>query len=68
MTTLTIELTNEKALKLLKDLEELKIIRVVKKETSKLSDLRKKLKDPMNITAIDHQLNEIRNQWQRDIF
>lgn len=68
MTTLTIELINEKALHLLKDLEDLKIIRVVKKESHQLSGLRNKLKEPMSVTAIETQLNEIRNQWQRNIY
>jgi DNA-binding HxlR family transcriptional regulator len=67
MTTLTIELTHEKALNLLKNLEDLKIIRVVKKETERLSALRNKIKEPMNMEAIDSQLKELRNQWQRDI-
>lgn len=67
MTTLTIELTHEKAHQLLKDLEDLHIIRVVKKEQQKLSDLRKKIKEPMSTSAIDTQLNDIRNQWQRNI-
>lgn len=67
MTTLTIELTHEKAHQLLKDLEDLHIIRVVKKEQQKLSDLRNKIKEPMSTSAIDTQLNEIRNQWQRNI-
>ncbi|ADY52879.1 hypothetical protein Pedsa_2331 [Pseudopedobacter saltans DSM 12145] len=67
MTTLTIELTNEKALKLLQHLEDLQLIRVVKKESAKLSDLRKKVKTPMSKEAIDEQLEIIRNQWQRDI-
>lgn len=67
MTTLTIELTHEKALNLLKNLEDLKIIRVVKKETERLSALRNKIKEPMNVEAIDSQLKALRDQWQRDI-
>jgi hypothetical protein len=67
MTTLTIELTNERALKLLKDLEDLNIIRVIKKDSPNISGLRKKLKTPMNSLAIDTQLDEIRDLWKRDI-
>ena len=67
MTTLTIELTHEKALNLLKNLEDLKIIRVVKKETERLSALRNKIKEPMNLETIDSQLKALRDQWQRDI-
>lgn len=66
MTTLTIELTNSKALKLLQDLEELKLIRVVKKST-KLSDLRKQIKTPMSSEEIDSKLKELRSQWERNI-
>lgn len=68
MTTLTIELMNEKALNLLKDLEDLKIIRVVKKESNQISGLRNKMKESMSFEAIETQLNEIRNQWQRNIY
>ena len=67
MTTLTIELTHEKALNLLKNLEDLKIIRVVKKETERLSALRNKIKEPMDVETIDSQLKELRDRWQRDI-
>jgi hypothetical protein len=66
MTTLTIELTNEKALKLLHDLEDLKIIRVIK-NPAKLSSLRSKIKTKMTNTAIDGQMNQLRSEWQRDI-
>ena len=66
MTTLTIELTSDKALKLLQDLEELQIIRVVKKPLQ-LSQLRKQIKTKMSAPAIDEQLNQLRQEWQRDI-
>jgi len=66
MTTLTIELTSDKALKLLQDLEDLQIIRVVKKP-AKLSGLRQQIKTRMSGEAIDQQLSELRNEWQRDI-
>jgi chromosome segregation and condensation protein ScpB len=66
MDTLLIELTNQKAYRLLKELEELNLIRVVKKP-AQLSSLRKKIRKPMSDDAIDQQLHEIRNEWQRDI-
>jgi len=66
MTTLTIELTSDKALKLLQDLEDLDIIRVVKK-SGQLSQLRSKIKTKMSEEAIDQQLTKLRNEWQRDI-
>lgn len=66
MTTLTIELKNEKALRLLQDLEDLQIIRVIKK-TNKLSALRSKIKTRMSNDAIDKQISNLRGEWQRDI-
>jgi hypothetical protein len=65
MTTLTIELTSDKALKLLQDLEDLDIIGVVKK-SGQLSQLRSKIKTRMSEDAIDQQLTKLRNEWQRD--
>ena len=67
MDTLTIELTNKKALKLLQNLEDLKLIRVIKQQPIKLSELRKRIKTPMPPAAIETKLSELRNQWQRDI-
>ena len=66
MTTLTIELRNEKALRLLQDLEDLQIIRVIKNPT-KLSALRSKIKTKMNNEVIDKQISDLRGEWQRDI-
>jgi len=66
MTTLTIELTSDKALKLLQDLEDLDIIRVVKK-SGQLSRLRSKIKTRMSEESIDQQLSKLRDEWQRDI-
>lgn len=66
MDTLVIELTNQKAYKLLKKLEELHLIRVIKKQT-KLSKLRNQIKTPMEGKAIDEQLNKLRKEWHRDI-
>ncbi|MBE5321298.1 hypothetical protein IM793_19205 [Pedobacter sp. MR2016-19] len=66
MDTLIIELTNQKAYKLLKELEELHLIRVIKKNI-KTSELRNQIKNQMNEKAIDAQLNDLRGEWQRDI-
>ena len=66
MNTLTIELTNEKAYKILKELEELKLIKVLKNSV-KISALRNQIKEPMSAGAIDVQLNDLRGEWQRDI-
>ncbi len=66
METLIIELTNQKAYKLLKELEELHLIRVIKKNV-KISELRNQIKIQMNAETIDAQLNDLRGEWQRDI-
>lgn len=66
MDTLIIELTNQKAYKLLKELEELHLIRVIKKNI-KTSELRNQIKNQMNEKSIDAQLNDLRGEWQRDI-
>jgi ribosomal protein L29 len=66
METVTIELTNEKAYKILKDLEELNIIKLVKKPST-LSSLRKKIQTKMSTEEIDKQLHNLRDEWQRPI-
>ncbi len=66
MTTLTIELTNDKAHKLIQDLEDLQIIRVIKNPV-KLSDLRKKIKTRMTDDDINNQVKNLRGEWPRDI-
>lgn len=64
METITIELTNQKAYKILQDLEELNLIKVVKKPRN-LSSLRQKIQTKMNNEDIDNQLNILRNERQR---
>ncbi|MCX2433232.1 MULTISPECIES: hypothetical protein [unclassified Pedobacter] len=66
MNTLTIELTNQKAYKLLKELEELHLIKVIN-DSTKISTLRNQIKSPMNTESIDAQLNHLREEWHRDI-
>lgn len=66
METFVIELTNQKAYKIIKELEELHLIRVIKAST-KISSLRGQLQTPMSNEDIDSQLNTIRSEWQRDI-
>jgi len=61
MDTIIIELTNHKAYKLLQDMEELNLIRVLKKPV-KLSLLRRKIKVQMTNDDIEKQLDTIRNE------
>ena len=66
MEKLTIEIRNEKAFKFLQSMEDLNLIRVLRKQY-KLSSLRKKINVQMNETEIDSQLSAIRKEWKRDI-
>jgi len=65
MDTVIIQLTNQKAYKLLEDMEELDLIKVLK-GSQNISSLRGLIKTPMSNEEIDQQLNEIRKEWQRD--
>ena len=67
MQTITIDIINEKALNLLKDLELLKLIRLHKddeKETKmNWSDYKGSMtKQPLNI--VEEQLKELRKEWE----
>lgn len=69
MQTLTIEILNNKAIKLLQDLELLQLIRVrkVKQSNSKEEGWATKYKGAMtkqSLKDIDNQLNELRNGWE----
>jgi hypothetical protein len=70
MRTITIDLLNEKAITLLKDLELLKLIRLRKeKEEPKTSSLNlvAKYKGAMSrqsLSDTDKQLKDLRNEWE----
>lgn len=67
METMLIELTNQKAAKLLKDLEELKLIRVLKKETSTPAKLSTKYRGVLSEKqgqALNKHIQEMRNEWE----
>jgi len=70
MTTITIDILNEKALNLLRDLEVLKLIRLRKgKEESDVSGINlvakyKGAMTPQPLDEIDQQLKDIRNEWE----
>ena len=66
MTTLTIDILDEKALNLIKDLETLKIIRVRKDKHVVAKDMISKYKgamSPQPQNEIDKQINDLRNEW-----
>lgn len=66
MKTIEIEITDDKAMKLLLDMEEMHLIKVIRNQQP-LSTLRKQIKSPMTEQEIDSQLNTLRNEWRRDI-
>jgi len=70
MTTLTIDVLNNDALNLLKDLELLKIIRfridkgVVEVTAKNLISKYKGAMTRQRLTEIDNQLDKMRNEWE----
>ncbi|MEP7111228.1 MAG: hypothetical protein ABI760_24745 [Ferruginibacter sp.] len=68
MQTVTIDIINNKALRLLQDMELLQLIRVLKEpQPPTPTDWAAKYKGVMTkqpLTDIDNQLNELRNGWE----
>ncbi|MFD2285705.1 hypothetical protein GJU39_08660 [Pedobacter petrophilus] len=70
MRTVTLDILNDKAINLLKDLELLNIIRFRKDSAniqSSNGDLISKYKGAMqkqSLSEIDQQINDIRNEWK----
>lgn len=69
MQTITIDILNNKAIRLLQDLELLQLIRVrkEKKEANNLNLWASKYKGAMSkqsLSEIETQLNELRNEWE----
>jgi hypothetical protein len=68
--TLVIQLTHQKALKLLLDLEELSLIRVLKKNVrseQKLSDKYAGKLSPAIGEQLQKHITQSRNEWERNI-
>lgn len=69
MRTITVDIINEKALTLLRNLEQLKLIRLRKERPSEkpVSTNWTKYKGAMSkqpLSEIDKQLNELRSEWE----
>ena len=66
--TITLDIINEKALTLLRDLEQLHLIRLHKEsipqDNKKLVDNFKGKMTKQPIEAIENQLNELRSEWE----
>jgi len=72
MDTVLLEITNEKAYKLIQDLEALDIVKILEKNTKPKESLSKRFAGSLNLT--DQQYEELqqhvidsRNEWERDI-
>ncbi len=70
MRTITLDILNDKALDLLRDLELLKVIRLRRDSNTQdisAKDLISKYKGSMqkqSISEVDEQLNNLRNEWE----
>lgn len=67
MQTVTIDILNDKALKLLQDLESLQLIRVRPEKKITSINWVKQYKGAMSkqpLSDIDQQLDELRNEWE----
>jgi len=69
MKTLTIDIINEKAIKLLQELESLKLIRVRKEKVESTGDINwstlyKGQMKKQSLAEIDSQLNSLRSEWE----
>lgn len=69
MQTVTIDIINDKAIKLLQDLELLQLIRLRKDKTAEKVPTNNFLKykgilSKQSVSSIDNQLNELRNGWE----
>jgi hypothetical protein len=64
MDTVIVQLKNQKAYKLLLDMQELELIKLLK--SPDIASLRGMIKTPMSNEEIDKQLNEMRSEWHRD--
>jgi len=67
METLTIELNNSKTLSILKELEGLSLLRIVKKQprTSNMADLLANSISDEQAVLMNKELQQMRNEWER---
>lgn len=72
MTTITIKVNNDKALKLLQDLEALNLIQIIKKSVPSDRKLSEKFAGSLQLSdeqyfEFQQYLDQSRNDWERDI-
>ena len=67
METLTVELNNPKAFFLLKELEELALLRIVKKQprTANMADLLSNCISDEQAALMNKELKQMREEWER---
>ncbi|HDR51210.1 MAG TPA: hypothetical protein ENN90_06250 [Mariniphaga anaerophila] len=72
MKTLTIEIKDDKVLKLLRNLENMQVLRILEnrpqKVNQKLSEKFARSISKKTAVKLQKHLNEIRNEWERDIY
>ena len=75
MATLTIQINNNKTLKLIQDLDALDLIRILKNKKLATITTEKKLSSILNKSITQKQadkmtkeLNQMRNEWERNIY
>lgn len=72
MKTVTIQFSDDKALKLLENLEALNLIQIIKQPVSAHQELSKKFAGALHLSdeqysEFQQHLNQSRNEWERDI-
>ena len=72
MKTITIKINNDKALKLLEDLEALNLIQIIKESVSGGKKLSKKFAGSLHLSdeqynEFQQYLNKSRDEWERNI-
>ena len=72
MKTVTIQLNDDKALKLLENLEALRLIQIIREPASGQPGLSKKFAGALHLSdqqynEFQQHLNQSRNEWERDI-
>jgi len=71
MTTVTLDILDDKAMNLLKDLEAMNVIKLhktIENDTARINSFRKfkGAMTPQPIEEIDKQLSDLRNEWERN--
>jgi len=67
MTTLTIESNNARAISVIKELEKLDLLRIVKKQTKQqnMADLLENSINNKQAEIMHQELNQMRSEWER---